>query len=301
MELKDALKEYLFECELKNYSKKTLKGYRNNNLYLFAFLLEYYQITQIEQVSLKNLKQFMQWQMKKGRKETYLNGLNKTFRSFFKYLHEEGYIKENPTSNLNYAKEPKNVINTFSDAEVKRMLNAFQDRDYLSMRNHAIVSILFDTGMRTTELCTLKNSNVRDFDILIFGKGYKERYVGKSPYLSKTLLKYERVKAGYFECKNVKYDNYFLSRTGRPLTVEAIENIIKIAGQRAGVSSAIRCSPHTLRHYFAQAQLRNGIDVYSLSRLLGHTDIKITQRYLQGLKDEDVVERSIKTSPLMNL
>ena len=90
MELKDALKEYLFECELKNYSQKTLKGYRNNNLYLFEFLLEYYQITQIEQVTLKHLKQFMQWQMKKDRKETYLNGLNKTFRSFFKYLHEEG-------------------------------------------------------------------------------------------------------------------------------------------------------------------------------------------------------------------
>ena len=67
------------------------------------------------------------------------------------------------------------------------------------------------------------------------------------------------------------------------------------------VRTEIRCSPHTCRHYFAQAQLRNGLDVYSLSRLLGHEDISITKRYLQGLNDRNIVERSIKTSPLMNL
>lgn len=63
----------------------------------------------------------------------------------------------------------------------------------------------------------------------------------------------------------------------------------------------IRCSPHTCRHYFAQSQLRNGLDVYSLSRLLGHEDISITKRYLQGMQDENIIEMSIKTSPLMNL
>ena len=93
----------------------------------------------------------------------------------------------------------------------------------------------------------------------------------------------------------------FLSRTGQPLTVEAIEKIVKIAGEKANVRSDIRCSPHTCRHYFAQSQLKNGIDVYSLSRLMGHGNIMITQRYLNSMRDDEITVRSIKTSPLMNL
>ena len=136
---------------------------------------------------------------------------------------------------------------------------------------------------------------------MINGKGKKERQVGKSPYLAKILLKYERMKTYYFEYKNVKSENYFLSRTGKQLTNTAVEGIVKLACDAADVSVDIRCSPHTCRHYYAQAQLKNGIDLYSLSRVLGHENIKITQRYLEGIKDNEVLERSIKTSPLMNL
>lgn len=72
-------------------------------------------------------------------------------------------------------------------------------------------------------------------------------------------------------------------------------------GEKANVNKNIRCSPHTCKHYFAQAQLRNGLDVYSLSRLLGHENVTITKRYLQGLKDKEVLELGMKSSPLMNL
>ncbi|WP_353846378.1 site-specific integrase [Clostridium sp. ZBS13] len=71
--------------------------------------------------------------------------------------------------------------------------------------------------------------------------------------------------------------------------------------QKANIRNEIRCSLHTCRHYFVQAQLRNGVDVYSLSRLLGHENISITKRYLQSIQDGDIVEMSVKTSPLMNL
>ena len=74
-----------------------------------------------------------------------------------------------------------------------------------------------------------------------------------------------------------------------------------IAGKIAGVRDEIRCSPHTIRHWYSQEQLRNGLDVYSLSRLLGHEDITITKRYLQSIKDEDIIDLSLKTSPLMNV
>ena len=148
---------------------------------------------------------------------------------------------------------------------------------------------------------SVKKANVYDKIIRIYGKGYKEREVGKSPYLSKILMKYELTKESYFKYKNIPCTNYFLSKSGKPLTVEAIERIVAKAGKLANVEASVRCSPHTLRHYFAQAQLRNNLDVYSLSRLMGHENIKITQRYLQGMQDKDIAARSIYSSPLMNL
>ena len=115
------------------------------------------------------------------------------------------------------------------------------------------------------------------------------------------MIKYERIRDAYLKDNILHYDNYFLSYRNKPLTTEAVERVVRLAGKEAKVSDNIRCSPHTCRHYYAQAQLRNGLDVYSLSRLLGHETVDITKRYLQGLKDREVLELSVKTSPLMNL
>lgn len=301
MLLEESLKEFLFECEIRKYTWKTIKGYRNGLEFLMNYLKKKQQLAKLEEIQTKHLKAFFMYQIKRGRKETYLNGLLKTFRAFFKYHMVAENISTNPVLKVSWMKEPQTIIKTFSDKEVKGMLQAYSGSDYFSVRDHAIMAMLFDTGIRCYELCTLTNENIKDTYIVIYGKGKKERQVGKSPYLSKILMKYERIKEYNFEFKNIRIDNYFLSRTGRPLTNATVERIVKIAGEYANVSPDIRCSPHTCRHYFAQAQLKNGMDVYSLSRLLGHSNISITQRYLQGLKDNDVVAKSITTSVLMNL
>lgn len=115
------------------------------------------------------------------------------------------------------------------------------------------------------------------------------------------MLKYASIRDFYFKEHGRLFEYYFLSYRAKPLTIEAVERVVRIAGERAKVRRDIRCSPHTCRHYYAQAQLRNGLDVYSVSRLLGHEDITITKRYLQSIQDEQVLDMSIKTSPLMNL
>ena len=301
MLLDDSVKEFIFECQIRQYTWKTVKGYKNTLEYLATYLKEVHHLTDIEQVNEHHLKAFFAYQINKKCKETYLNGLIKVYRAFYKYLVEQEYVVKNPILKVSWMHEPTNIIKTFSDEEVKRMLSVYPETDYLNIRNKAIMAMLFDTGIRNYELCCLPNDNIKDNYIAIYGKGKKERQVGKSPYLSKILMKYERVKKYYFEFKNVKLDNYFLSRTGRPLTNEAVGRIVHIAGEQAKVSDTIRCSPHTCRHWFAQSQIKNGIDVYSLSRLMGHSNIKITQRYLEGMKDSEIVSQSIKTSPLMNL
>lgn len=300
MQIKTVYSEFLYDCEVKRFSPRTIKGYRNNLQRFFNYLDEKYDISEIEEVTAKQIKEFFKELWKNGRKVTYTNGLLKSYRAFFKYAVGEEYISVNPSIKVPWGKEDIKLIKTFSDDEVKRMLNIFSGRDYISVRNKAIIAMLIDTGIRNNELCELKTDSVFDGYIKIFGKGYKERLVGVSPYLQKCIIKYLNARSGYFAYKNVE-EYFFLSKNGKKLTVEAVERIIRKAGEVAEVDKTIRCSPHTLRHYFAQAQLRNNLDVYSLARLMGHNNIKITQRYLQSMQDKDVIERGLISSPLMNL
>ena len=225
----------------------------------------------------------------------------KNIRAFFKYCYKEEYINRNIALKVEWQREKRTVIKTFNDEEVQGMLGVYTYKNYLEIRNKCIMAILFDTGIRNLELCTLGMLDIKDTVIYIKGKGRKERVVPISPMLKKIMIKYERAREEYIKDSIIKDDAYFLSYRGKRMTGEAVERVVKLCGKEAMVRTEIRCSPHTCRHYFAQAQLRNGLDVYSLSRLLGHEDISITKRYLQGLNDRNIVERSIKTSPLMNL
>lgn len=300
MQISELIAEYILNCEIQKFSHKTISGYKNNLAYLERFLSEKHHITEIEKVKSIHLKDFFKCVSDKGRKETYLNELLKVFRTFFKYAVSEEYISSNPCEKIPWAKETMPLIRTFNDSEVKRMLAVYGEKSYLEIRNKTILYMLFDTGIRNYELCCLPMEAISSNAISIMGKGKKERQAAQSPYLAKMLMKYMRYRSGYFEYKNIS-NRLFLSRTGQPLTVEAVERIVKIAGEKANVRSDIRCSPHTCRHYFAQSQLKNGIDVYSLSRLMGHGNIMITQRYLNSMRDDEITVRSIKTSPLMNL
>ncbi|WP_218014497.1 site-specific integrase [Bacillus sp. AFS037270] len=198
-------------------------------------------------------------------------------------------------------REPKVIIKTFNDEEIKRMVNVFNSNSYLEIRNKLIIMSFVDLGIRNLELCSLTHLDVMDNVIKIHGKGNKERHLYISPLLKKFIIKYERIKHNYFKDKLMIDNNYFLSRNGKALTVGAVEIIVKNAGMKAKVRASIRCSPHTIRHYYAQKQLRLGLGVYSLSRLLGHESTTITTRYLQSLNDEKIVELAKSTSPLSNL
>lgn len=299
MLLNAALQEYLLECELRNYTEKTIKGYRNS-IELLVNYLQQNGITDVDEVLAPHIKHFLTNLQRAGRKPSYINGLHKAFRAWFKYLQAEEYISVNPMNKIGWAKEEKIVIKTFTPAEVQAMLNAYPEKEYMDVRNKTILALLFDTGIRCSELCNLMQSDVDKERFRIYGKGRKERYVAQSPYMKKLLLHYKEYRDYYFEYRSVP-DNLFLSRTGRPLTTVAVERIVRIAGERAKVRKSIRCSPHTCRHFFSQAQLKNGNDVYSLSRLLGHSNIKTTNRYLQGMNDAEIVKASVKCSPLMNL
>lgn len=302
LRMKDMISEFIYDCEMRKLTKKTIKGYRNHLLYFNKFLAGE-DITDFDDVSVLVIKKYITMHNKKGSKATYVNSAIKVLKAFYKWAIYDDYINEadNPMKKIGYQKEGKTLIKTFNDDEVSRMMNVYKGYQYMQIRNKAIMAMLLDTGIRNYELCCLDAAAVKQDYILVWGKGNKERVVPKSAYLSKTLIRYEKARESYFELRTCDSKYYFLSRTGRQLTVEAIERVVRKAGEEANIRNGIRCSPHTCRHFFAQSQLMNGNDLYSISRLLGHSSVVITKRYLQSMEDEDVLEKGIEYSPLMNL
>ena len=298
---RDCLEEFKVECSLRRLSPRTTKGYYNNTALFLNYLEKHEKINTLEAIRSPHIKKYVQYLINKDLSPSYVNGILKCLRAFFKYACNEEYILINPTAKINWQREGKVLIETFTDEEVRSLLNVFDFSSYLQARNKLILAIAFDTGARNTEICTILHSDIRDNVILIHGQGNKERHVPLTPYLKKLLIKYQRIKSAYFDDKILPHDNLLLSRTGRPMTKEAMEHVFKQASAQAHIRSEIRCSPHTARHYFAQTHLRNGLDVYSVSRLLGHENINITKRYLQSMQDSSIVEMAVKTSPLRNI
>ena len=238
--------------------------------------------------------------LKAGRTTNYVNDLLKAFKVFFRYAFEEDYTDQLLTQKIRSVKGEKTIIRTFTEEELKQMIAYYQGHDYLTIRNKVILLMLIDTGIRLSELTSLTEEQIKYDYIIIRGKGSKERVVPKSPQLSKWLIKFQAVRKSYFAFRIVP-DNLFLSKNAKPLTNTMIDRIVKDAGRACGVSADVRISAHTFRHTYAQYQLKSGLDIYSLSRLLGHENISITQTYLNGMRDREILKQAQHTSPLMNL
>lgn len=300
MLIDDVYKEYIYEIITRNYTDRTIKGYKNNLNKFFTYCKKEHGLLELEEITHIHIKQYLNQLKSRNLSESYINTILKNIRSFYAYCYKEEYCL-NVAKKVSFLKEGKVMINTFTDNEVRKLLDVYKMDTYMNARNKCIIALLIDTGIRNLELCTIKNIDIKDTTIYIMGKGRKERVVPISPYLKKIMIKYERIRESYLKDNILHYDNYFLSYRCKPLTVEAVERVVKIAGDKSKIRDYIRCSPHTCRHYFAQTQLKNGLDMYSLSRLLGHESFEITKRYLQSMNDETIIESSIFRSPLMNL
>lgn len=295
MKLELAIKEFLKEIEVRKYTPKTIRSYRNN-LSLFLRFCTDNEVLDTEDLTLGTVKGFMLFMSSRGNKGTYVNSLLKTAKSFIQYVYDEEYGGFNTKRKFAWCKEEKPVIRTFRPEDVKHMLSDCRGRDFLSLRDRCILTMLFETGIRCWELCCIRREDVHDDFIVIHGKNHKQRVAPVTAMLSKAMIKYESSRDRYFLYP--KNDFYFVSFHGYQLTNSAVEHVLKRHGE--GIED-IRVSPHTCRHFFAQQQVKMGTDLYTISRLLGHENIGITQTYLNSLRDEEVIQIAKQRSVLQFL
>lgn len=194
MLLQDILKEFLFDCELKKYSKRTMKSYANCSLAFFVYLKNEFDITELEDLAYKHVQQYIKLLSDRGLKETYINSIIKCLRAYFRYCADEQYINRNPMNKIRFQKEELTLILTFTDAEVAKMVNYYGSRKYLDIRNKLIMVFLFDSGIRNNELCNIKVADIHERYITIHGKDKKIRHVPITPTMNRYMIKYNRIK-----------------------------------------------------------------------------------------------------------
>ena len=219
--------------------------------------------------------------------ETYARAI----RAFFGHLHDEGFLDTNPMAKVKMPRVPETVVPTFSQKEVERLLAQPDKHSNEGFRDYAILLTLVDTGVRLSELAGLKVDDI-DYDQNLFtvmGKGARQRHVPFGRRVAKALMKYQLK----HRPEAVGTDNFWLRRDGCSLPSGRIEKLVNSYGRKAGLK---RCYPHKLRHTSSVMFLRDGGDVFSLQRKLGHRSLTMTRRY-SNLADSDVRDSHLRHSP----
>lgn len=204
-----------------------------------------------------------------------------SIRAFLKYLARQE-IKSMPSERIELARTPERSLDLITNAELNRLLDAPKDNTLDALRDKAILELLFSTGLRVSELCSLtRDIDLTTDELSIMGKGRKLRVVFISDYAKKILKEYLAKRKDLDDALFVQLSKNSKAQESRgkglAITRRSVERIVKHYAIKAGISK--RVTPHTMRHLFATDLLSNGADLRSVQALLGHANIGTTQIY----------------------
>lgn len=277
-ELNDYLDSLKYQ---KNYSDYTIESYLND-------ICEYLDYINSEGLSFKDIEysdiRFFLMYLKETKKDnnSSIDRKLSALRGFYKYMANEGIVKSNVFSLVSGPKKSKKLPRYFEYNELEEMFNVPDDTP-LGQRDLLLLEMLYATGCRVGELVSMKVSDI-DFgrrNILILGKGNKERYVTYGEYCEDALKKY--LNDGYKSLNKNNIDYLFLNNNGGALTERGVRYILDHIIKQTGINKNI--SPHMIRHSFATHLLNEGCDLLTVQKLLGHESIKATQIYTHVTTD----------------
>ncbi len=215
-------------------------------------------------------------------------------RAFSNFCIAEGFLEDSPLKNVKRPKVVQEQVRPFTQEQIQALLAACGETT-APERNRAIILMLLDTGLRVSELCSLRRADVKanTTEITVIGKGGKERsvYLGKT---ARRALRLYLVKTGRVEDDQP----LFLAEGGygrEGLTPQGIRFLMKDLQGKSGVEG-VRVSPHTLRHSFAISFLRAGGNLFELQRLMGHSDLAVLRKYV-ALSQSDLAKAHRQASP----
>ncbi len=273
-------KDYLLSLKIeKNLSSQSIDAYQRDLTRYRSYLEESLGVSSVKAINHSQVRQYIRTLSSLGLAPATITRIFSSIRSFHNWLVEENHASENPMDVMNAPKIPKKLPKVLSIQEIDSILENIETQTHLGKRDLAVLEILYSCGLRVSECCDLKLSDILDdLEMLrIIGKGKKERFVPVGKKGLERLNTYLIHARTHFIRKNPNETIVFLSRNGKPLTRMMIWNILKKWVQVSGIEKPV--SPHTFRHSFATHLLEGGADLRAVQEMLGHADISTTQIY----------------------
>ncbi|MBK8986063.1 MAG: tyrosine recombinase [Chloroflexi bacterium] len=282
------------------YSSNTTAAYRNDLGQFMSFLSRSYPgVTNWSDVTVAIVDSYVDSMKEQPYASSSVARKVAAVKSFFNHLFSRSVIHENPTTNIDSPKVKKRLPKTLSAEDIEKLLQAPKQKKPTpkQLRDMALLTMLYNTGMRVTEVVslTLDDVDLVDDVLICQGKDETSRELPLDEETKETVVNYLENGRQYL-VKNKDEAALFLNHRGQQLTRQGLWLIIKAYAKKAKLSGEV--TPHTLRHSFAAHKLDGGSNLQEVQRLLGHANISTTQIYTQvKSEDEDDLEASPDFAP----
>ena len=316
--------DFISYCDYKGLSTKTISSYEQTLRLFIRYLQDECNITRTEQVKEQTIKNYIANVKERGKytvvaddntkrynhphnrqdfgKKVSLatvNNYTRNLRVYFNYMYENRLIKTNPMKKIKPLRIPRKAKGYLNDKDFNKLLKCFDLSKFHEYRDYVITQLVFDTGMRIGECLMIRDETDINFnERTIFlpaenTKGKKDRYVFFSMQMATELKRWLQYRDRYKESEFC-----FCTIKGSQLLERSFESNFTNYGERIGNKDI---HPHLIRNNFAKRFLMNGGDIYTLSRILGHSSVKVTEECYLDLGTDELRRQYQKHSPLMNL
>lgn len=311
---------YMQDCTSRGLSQKTIASYEQTLRLFQRYLSEVHGIERPQQVKSEHIKAYFTYVRERGKyravsddrsalinmpqnredfgkpvSETTIANYQRNINAFFNYLYREKIISKNPTRGVKKIKPQRKVKPLLSENELAQFFRAFDVSTFHGFRDYTIARMILDTGSRIGELISIVPTDIdlRNGALLLRNtKSKKERFVYFSKKMGRNLKSWLEYRDRYTDSIYV-----FPSIRGNLMDVRTVEASFRKHSRIAGVE----VQPHQLRNNFAKYYLLNGGDWATLSRILGHSSVEVTQQAYLDFSDKEVSRKYQRHSPLHNL
>jgi integrase/recombinase XerD len=279
--MNERIREYIDYLKIeKRQSPNTVVAYRRD-MVCFA---SYFSKDKLETVTTRDIRSFLLKLREDGLAPSTVARYLSSIKSFYGYLFSENLIPKNPAEILESPRPWRKLPDVMSITEVDTLLAAPDTGTHIGLRDHAMLELLYATGLRVSELIAVKGSdmNLKAGYLRSLGKGAKERVVPLGDTAREAVNLY-KLKGRPALLNGRSSAELFVSRRGRRMTRQGFWKILRQYTVKVGIRTLV--SPHTLRHAFATHLLERGADLRSVQQMLGHSDISTTQIYTHILQE----------------
>ena len=314
--------EFMLYCRSTQLREKTMSSYEQS-LHLFGrWCADELKIYTVDKITENVIRKYIDDLQNRGKYTFYVNDLSKkknypdrrrdyrkpvsvttinnyirNIRVFFNWLEREYIIRKNPMKRIRQLKYNRQAKVFLSDEDLKKLLSKFDKSYFTEHRDYVMIMLMLDSGMRLGECSTLlvtdlelarKRINLRAEET----KGRKDRTVYFSPKTESVLRRWLQFKDRYVESDYL----FPVKEHGGAISVGNFETNFKRYISRAGLDEDY--CPHCLRNNFAKRCLMNGMDIFTLSKILGHSSVEVTEQAYLDLTDDDISKQYHRASPL---